>query len=142
MIPVDITVYLPDDVGRRAKDAEPKLNLSHLLRTAVEEELSRREAIGEALEGAEEVVVEMDDDYYVRFTGKEIVRGEGYTLGVDYAGHAAGYVLYLLEDERVVLCPDYGGYIILDDPTEFRPDSDEEYIEMMRALGLKAVVDL
>jgi post-segregation antitoxin (ccd killing protein) len=144
---VDITVYLPDEVGQRAKSAEPRINLSHLLREAVEEELDRREAVSKTLEGAEEITLDaVDDDWNshtIRFTGKEIVRGQGYTLGHRYAGHAASYRLYLLEDERLLVYgEDDGSYAILDDPDGFRPDDDGEYVEMMRALGHKPVVDL
>jgi post-segregation antitoxin (ccd killing protein) len=44
---VNITVYLPDDLGQRAKDAG--LPLSRLLRAAVEKELAERDESASAV---------------------------------------------------------------------------------------------
>lgn len=46
-----VTVYLPDSVYERAKEAGD-LNLSRMLRDAVEAELDRREPVVRELEGA------------------------------------------------------------------------------------------
>ena len=67
---MDITVYLPDEIGQRAKEHE--LNLSRLLRDAVTEELSRRGAVAETLKDSEVYEIELEGDagYYTgRITG-------------------------------------------------------------------------
>jgi len=51
---MDITVYLPDEIGERAK--KYGLNLSRMLRASVEEELNQLAELADTLSGMEEVV--------------------------------------------------------------------------------------
>jgi hypothetical protein len=67
---VDITVYLPDDLGQRAKEAN--LPFSRMLRDAVHDELDRRGAVENTLaKGIVEYEVELGDRTGV-ITGKHL----------------------------------------------------------------------
>src|SRR6266581_3784652 len=55
---MDITIYLPDELGQWAKDAG--LNLSQTLRSEVEAERHRRTAVDQTLESAGVVHLHVD----------------------------------------------------------------------------------
>jgi hypothetical protein len=89
---MDITVYLPDEIGERAKAAG--LKLSRLLRGAVVRELERRVAMEQSLEEHQEFTITTEDadgkPYLGRITGRAIaVSGD-----VD---------VYLTTDQRVLV---------------------------------------
>lgn len=126
---MDITVYLPDEIGQRAKDAG--LPLSRMLRRAVLDELGRLDALGT---GGDMEVVELDiegstGDYRARFVGREIAPA-----------------VYLHQDGRV-LWYDEGacGIHEIDDPVEGLRDvipREADYIEAVATLGLTPVVEI
>lgn len=62
-------LYLPDEIGERAKAADPDLNLSLLLRNAVVEELGRRERVAKTLKGAKEHELPLETEEGARYTG-------------------------------------------------------------------------
>ena len=131
---MDITVYLPDEIGKRAKKAG--LNLSGLLRTAVTEELEMIEARAETLNDPRTFDVGLEDEeghfYIGRVTGALIAQ-DGDTQ------------VFLTEDERVLLY-DYDNSKCrpIDDPESALRDAlgDGAYFEAMIALGETPVIDL
>jgi hypothetical protein len=135
--PVDITVYLPDEIGTRAKEAE--LPFSRMLRDAVEDELARREVIGQTLsDGIEEHEVDLDDVTGV-ITGK--------CLGVTDDGDAE---FYLTDDERLLVYDANRQQVSeVEDPEaelgewiEQSGKDTEVVASVMRKLGLKPRVRL
>ena len=135
---MQITVYLPDEIGEKAKGAG--LNLSGLLRTAVIDELERRRAMEATLDELVEYEVDMVDDegrsYIGRITGKRIAVG------------SRDEEVFVTDDERVLVYDpnDEGRRMCaeVEDPAEDLQtilDSDL-YVEAMSALGLKAIIDL
>lgn len=132
---MDITVYLPDDIGERAKAAD--LPFSRLLRGAVLEELEKRAALEETLEGARTVELEIEDPrrggvVTGRFTGREI-------------GGSGDATVYVTEDGRVLAYDEKRLRVQeVEDPAEELRDwlPEEEYFEAMSQLGLRPVVEL
>jgi hypothetical protein len=132
---MDITVYLPDELGQRAKTAE--LNLSRLLRDAVTDELERRAAVSSTLKDAQEYLLDLEDDegrsYVGRLTG----------VRLSAAGEFGG--VYLADDQRVLLHDSERGRLWeIDYPeTELRDHlDDDDYIDAMNALGHKPIIDI
>jgi hypothetical protein len=139
---VDITVYLPDELGARAKDAG--LNLSGMLREAVTETLDRRDVLAAARDDmAEQLVETLDGESPVRlrFTGKQLA-GDGDTT------------VWLLDDGRVLL-EDSQSYGTFDDAEAFADwvhawgprdnlgaSAEEALRGAVSALGIVPVVDL
>jgi post-segregation antitoxin (ccd killing protein) len=133
---MDITVYLPDDLGQWAKDAE--INLSQTLRGQIEAERDRREAIAKGLAKADVVRLlvwqqEQGRRYTARLHGVplHVIEGE--------AVHA-----YLGEDKKIYVYDRRDCSLVEDvDPGTLDewlgPDA---YIEAMTALGEEAEIDL
>lgn len=133
---MDITIYLPDALGRRAKHA--KLPLSRMLRDAVTEELERLATLAETLSRTETIRLELVDDnglgFIGRFRGTRIAEQDETTV-------------YLTEDERVVAHNRENAAHAIMDRMEAQNELDcwlegEAYIRAMSALGLKAIIDL
>jgi len=140
---MDITVYLPDEIGRWAKEHD--VNLSAMLREAVIEERQRREVVDI---GGESEVHELytEDDiggHTVRLHGKEIA----------YDGRHV--TAYLTEDGGVfVYHGDEQQLYELGDPADPNPDpgygkglrpwfdDDATYVGAMAAIGEKAIIDV
>jgi hypothetical protein len=132
---MDITVYLPDEIGERAKAAG--LNLSRLLRDAAQTELERRAVIATTLGQATEHLLDLEDEggtpYTGRITGTVIARDDSGTV-------------YLTTDERVILY-DFDKLEHWEIDFDFPEVSVEDqlgdlYVEVMRALGKNPVIDL
>jgi hypothetical protein len=134
---VDITVYLPDEIGAQAKAAD--LNLSRMLRDAVTDELDRRTTVETTLDGAHEIKFELVDDeggsYIGRITGRIIA---------DDSDRERGVCVYLTDDERIIAHSEYDGkYWQPDNAEDLRPHlSAGAYVDACKALGVDAVVDL
>ena len=131
---MDITVYLPEDIGQWAKTKN--LNLSRLLREAVERLRTEEQEMESTLKGAELVKLPVEDrdgrSYTLRFTG------------VALAEHRTGEV-YLTDDERVIVYDsDKSDYSVVEDAEEeLRGLLDfDAYIETMNSLGISPEVDL
>jgi hypothetical protein len=134
---VDFTVYLPDEIGQRAKEL-PRGTLSQLFRQAVIDELKRRNAVSETLNKGETYEVPLMDDegnhYEGRITGKEIAYEPLRDISV-----------YLTDDKRVIVHDgDNLQYRIIDDPVDqlrgWLPPA--LYADALYALGEKPVVHL
>jgi small nuclear ribonucleoprotein (snRNP)-like protein len=130
---VDITVYLPDDIGKRAKAAEPELNLSRLLRDAVTAELDRRARLAGTLKGAKEHELSLETDEGATYLGV--------LTGVEIAEN-----VYMTTDERLLIYDADRGQLHtyenydLDDLR--RELDDESYIAVCDALGETARVEV
>jgi post-segregation antitoxin (ccd killing protein) len=127
---VDITVYLPDEVGQWAKDA--KLNLSALLREAVIRERDSRMLFERMSDKAKVMLLQVEDregrSYTARLTGTPIAED-----------------VYVADDERVFYYDARRLDLVeIQDPEEeLRNYLDEgDYIEAMNALGIDPVVDV
>jgi hypothetical protein len=140
---VDVTVYLPDDIGARAR--EEKLKLSRMLRDAVTAELERRDAMTATLQDTEtyEVTLRHNDGAGLQYTGR--------ITGKLIAGNDPEIVaIYLTTDRRVlVVHADQGIYFRLDGDDKDLLDGllisgidQDEFLEACQALGLKPVIDL
>jgi hypothetical protein len=131
---MDITIYLPDELGERAKRAD--LNLSRMLRGQVEEELERRAAVAQTLDNPQTYELELEDpDTFRRYTGRVTGRKIAEDEQIE---------VFLTEDERVIV---YDGgrpdYRVLEDPEEeLRGLPAAEYASALSALGIKPVIDL
>jgi phage I-like protein len=132
---MNLNLYLPDDLGRSAKDAD--LPLSQLLRAAVVNELERRAAMTETLSKTTTHEVPLDDDegrYTGRITGAEIAANERNDVRV-----------FLTDDERVIV---HDGenlkHWVVEDPVEELHAwlDDDQYVAALRALGEEPVIDL
>jgi post-segregation antitoxin (ccd killing protein) len=125
---MNVNVYLPDDLGKRAKDAD--IPFSQLLRDAVVTELERREAMAQTLTKTETIQLELEDRdgnaYTGRFTGT-IIDGNDTSS------------IYLTDDERVIFYDSNKlEYWIIEDP-----ETDlEGWPNALSALGIKPVIDI
>ena len=135
---MNVNVYLPDDLGQRAKDAD--LPFSQLLREAVRDELRRRETVSETLEQVETYEIGLEDrdgyGYMGRITGKSIAYSE--TFGVQ---------VFLTNDERVIVYDErHLRHYELSDPVEdlrgWIGNDAAQYFSAVEALGEKPVIDL
>ena len=132
-----INVYLPDEIGDKAKEAG--LNLSRLLRSAVEDELSKLEAHEELLREADEVELSLLDDdgrrYTGRFIGSLIAGGRNCAVYFSEHNELGRRILVHDLDKDSVFC--------LDDPADLEDLLyPEDYIETMHALGETPVVSI
>ena len=133
-------LYLPDQLGERAKELE-RGRLSFLLQAAVREELERRDAVAETLSDVQthELAIENEETGYA-YTG----RVTGTVIARNYSGTQETRV-YLTDDERVLV---YDGqnlrYYVLEDPVEELRGwlDDENYAAALYAIGERPVVDL
>lgn len=142
--PVNITVYLPDDVGDRAKAA--KLNLSGILREAVTETLHQRAWLEAARDGMAEQRVETSDGRYgespviLRFTGKLLASDDGTTV-------------WLIEDGRVLVedperysefadAPEFADWVHEQGRDNLGANAEAALRNAVAALGITPVVDL
>lgn len=138
---MDITVYLPDEIGKWAKEHD--LGLSRMLRDAVAAEKRRLEA-GAALKAKAETylmsVAEPNDhggtDYY-------LARVHGRRIGAGTLNHGDVYV-YAGENGKLYVHNSADDSLVRDvDPGELRKYTDETaYVEAMRALGEEVVIDI
>src|SRR5258708_7410885 len=130
---VNVNVYLPDDLARRAKEA--KLPFSRLLREAVSIELERRKDVTETLQMSYETYLDLADGdghrYQGKLTGRQIAM-EGKIR------------VFVTDDERVLLYDgDVLGYRLIEDPVvDLRFLNRGAYVVAMQMLGLSPIVDL
>jgi hypothetical protein len=138
---MDITIYLPDELGKWAKEHD--LGLSRMLRDAVEDEKQRRDAEAALAEGAATHKLDVrepngyggSDDITVRLHGTLIAKQR-------ISGHGSTEV-YMGQDGKIYV-HDFQGELHRnvepDDLGEFVTGST--YIEAMRTLGAEPVVDV
>jgi hypothetical protein len=130
---VDITVYLPDELGRTAK-AEG-LKLSRLLRRAVEDELMRRKKMARTLKEPQTFELDMADEG-VGYIG----RIKGRRIATDRRGDVE---VYLTNDERL-LAYYRSALSVSEIAAEDLSDVLDApgYVEGCDALGIKPIIDL
>jgi post-segregation antitoxin (ccd killing protein) len=132
---MDITVYLPDELGKWAKEHE--LNLSRMLRDTLEDEKQRRDARAKVTaEGFERVeVYDSKRERDIAFQGRSIGRS-----------YAREYLEAWLtpKDAIAVYDADAHELCVFDDYSEFAtPDWPEDLIaEVADSLGEKYVEEL
>jgi hypothetical protein len=136
---MDITIYLPDDLGKWAKEHE--LPLSRMLREAVEAEQSRQLAIQNTLEEAGTTELEVEDDDGDSYTA----RIHGTLIAEQGGGSYPGVYVYLGKDENVYVYEESSGKLYRDvahsDLRDWLPD-DAAYSDSMRALGEDVIIDI
>ncbi len=135
---MDITIYLPDDLGRWAK--EHQLHLSRMLREAVEVEKQRREASAEA--ATHELAVSGPGDQ--GGTGDYTARLHGVLIATQHLSGHGSVNVYAGEDDKMYVHNTADGQLYRDvEPEQLRRYVDEPtYIEAMRALGEDVVIDI
>lgn len=139
---MDITVYLPDDLGKWAKERE--LNLSRMLREAVEAEKRRREVVAGL--AAEATIHELAarEPSELAGDGPDIdVRLHGTLIAEQsVSGHGSTEV-YMGQDGKIYV-HDFQGELHRDvepdDLGEFVTGS--AYIKVMHAIGQVPVIDV
>jgi hypothetical protein len=138
---MDITVYLPDGLGKRAKDAG--INLSATLRAAVADELDRRDAMEKLADGAKVYHLDLQTPDGASFTGR--------ITGKLLAETDRSKGVYATDDGRIIIYDrddlDYSAHDAdSDDDTlaemlsEMLPVDDA--VAVLARLGRKATVDL
>jgi len=135
---VDITIYLPDDLGTWAKERE--LNLSRMLRGAVEAERHRRQAIGAALAEADTIDLDAEDDDGTGYTA----RIHGTLIAAQGGSTYPGVYVYLGKDEQVYVYDETSGKLHRNiEPDDLRELADEAtYVQAMHAIGQVPVIDV
>ena len=140
---MNLTVYLPDELGRRAKEAE--LPFSRLLRDAVSEELQRAAELERLNEGSEAEmktyklkVGKGDKLWLARFKGIRIAATDNLDI---YRTENSEIVLYNCHDRRFNIIPVGLDIEISEFLKEIAP-SEDEYVQIASKLGLIAIVDV
>jgi len=128
---MDITVYLPDQLARRAKEAT-NLNLSRMLRDALTQHFHEEDTVDKTLEHAKKITLTLEDD-------------EGRPYGGQFEGTELAEDVYLTSEGSVLLYdPHRSRYSIAENPEEdLRSElKEEDYIAVMHALGITPTVAL
>ena len=136
---MDVTVYLPDEIRAQAKEAG--MNLSRMLRNAVESELKHRSAMEEIAGEAEEHLLHLETPDGESF--------EGRVMGTLLCENGKGDQVFVTDDERlIVYYPNQSKYHVLENDEEALRETlgnlcdFDEYISAMAQLGFTATVDL
>ncbi len=135
---MDITVYLPDELGTWAREHD--LHLSRMLREAVEIEKRRRDA--SAALAAETTTHELAVSE-PGGAGDYTARLHGVLIATQHLG-GGSIDVYAGEDDKMYLHYTADGRLRRDvEPEQLRQYVDEPtYIKAMRALGEDAVIDI
>ena len=135
---MDITIYLPDDLGKWAK--EHNLGLSRMLRDAVEAERQRQNAVAETLASAETHDLTVEDDDGNPYTA----RLHAALIAEQDSGVARDVYAYLGKDELVYVYDERASKLYRGVSTEELRDwlYDDQYAAAMRALGEEVVIDV
>jgi hypothetical protein len=136
---MDITIYLPDEIGKWAKEND--LGLSRMLREAVEDEKRRREAA--AALAAEAGTYELaarepgeGPDITVRFHGTLIARQ-------DVSDGMASTDVYRGKDGKIYVHDFLSEFYRDLEPEELRKHVGESaYVQAMHAIGQVPVIDV
>jgi hypothetical protein len=131
---MNLTVYLPDELGTLARNAD--LPLSRTLREAVQTERRRREAVAATMGKA--------GVYQADVAGEQ---GQGFTIRVHGSLTASSGTVraFIGHDEQLFAhdSADGGTMHYLDDPAELDQLLElDAYIAAMHALGLRPVIDV
>lgn len=142
---MDITVYLPDELGNWARDHD--LHLSRMLCEAVEAEKRRREAsaaLAAETTTHELAVSEPGSPGGTGGTGDYTARLHGVLIATQHLGGGGSIDIYAGEDDKMYVHYTADGRLRRDvEPEQLRQYVDEPtYITAMRALGEDAVIDI
>jgi post-segregation antitoxin (ccd killing protein) len=136
---VDITVYLPAELGAWAK--ANRLNLSGTLRAAVEAEQERRRAVEATLADAKTTDLTVDDDEGYSYTAR--IHG---VLIADQVSHGSedAVEVYLGRDGKIYVYQVHQSKLWRGVPANtLRHWLDNgPYVAAMRALGEEVVIDI
>jgi len=135
---MDITVYLPDDLGSWAKDN--KVNFSATLRAAIEDQRKQQAAVATALKDASTHDLSIAEDatgksYTARLHGILIAGELGNDTSVVFLGKDELIYVYDAENSRL-----YDGVQVSDLRNWLTRDAD--YARAMLALGEPVVIDV
>jgi hypothetical protein len=133
---VNITIYLPDELGEWAKQNE--LGLSRMLRAAVEAEKERQATVAATLSGVDAHNLTVEDGEGRTFTA----RLHGALIAEDHSG--IDVYVYLGKDQKVYVYDERRSRLEHDVETEALRDwlNDGPYAEAMHALGEEVVIDI
>jgi hypothetical protein len=138
---MDITVYLPDELGNWARDHD--LPLSRMLREAVEIEKRRRDA--SAALAAETTTHELavSEPGSPGGAGDYTARLHGVLIATQHLGGGSSIDVYAGEDDKMYVHYTADGRLRRDvEPEQLRQYVDEPtYIQAMRALGEDVIID-
>jgi hypothetical protein len=138
---MDITVYLPDETGKWAKEHD--LPLSRMLRDAVDAERKRREALaGTRGEATTYELAALEPDGNGGFD-KFTARVHGTLIGRQSRGIRGSVDVYQGEDGKLYV-HDHDGQLYRDvDPHHLSDHLDKSaYVQAMRALCEEPVIDI
>jgi hypothetical protein len=139
---MNVNVYLPDELGARAKEAE--LPFSQLLQGAVLQELERIATVQKTLTEPEVYELYLEDREGRSYKG----RVTGALIAEIYEGPRHGVQAYLTADERVIIYDGEKQYFeVEDDDVEealrgWLGNDPAAYTDACEALGIDAVIDL
>lgn len=97
-----INAYLPDDIGKQAKDAE--LPLSGMLRQAVQDELLRREAVAHLTQAFRVFELDLENDigrYTGRLTGVQLDENVYFTDDERLIYHDQNKVIEITNEDNI-----------------------------------------
>lgn len=131
---MNITIYLPDEIAERAKSRKDII-LSRILREALAELFEREDTMAKTLDGAKEIVLDLEDHEGRRYKGR--------IQGTKIAG-SDNVEVFLTDENVVVYEPDRLMFNVCEEPESELRDllRESDYIEAMIALGIEPIVDL
>ena len=135
-------VYLPDDLGQRAKDAG--INLSSTLRDAITKELAHRDELAKAVDGMVPQSIESTggdgNAAVLRFTGKQLA-ADGAGAGVYQT--AKGEILLIAEDYYMhfISAEEFGDFVSAENRNNLGRDAEEMLSEAAVELGAPRVIE-
>ena len=135
---MDITVYLPDELGKWAKDHD--LPLSRMLRDAADHERQRQQTITSTLADAETHDLTVEDDDGNPYTA----RLHGTLIAQEEHGPNHDTYVYVGKDEAIYIYHEPSSKLHQDADHDDLRDwlSDDPYAAAMRALGEDVVIDI
>ena len=132
---MDITIYLPDELGQQAK-ADSNVNLSRMLRDALVTYYQEVDTVDATLTNATEYTLKLEDEEGRSYKGR---------ITATRIADSGLLEVFLTDEENVVLYDaDKAEYWVIEDPEEELKDSldQDAYLDVMAALGRDPVVDL
>lgn len=131
---MDITIYLPDDIGQRAKAQD--VNLSRLLRDALAAQFAEEDAMAKLLEDPQEIKLQLENREGIIYTGR--------ITGTQIAGNDHVEVFLTSRQNVVVYDIDHKKYYTEDQDGDLEDlvNDPDVYLEAMTALDRDAEIDL
>ncbi len=131
---MDITIYLPDELGTRAKSE--RVNLSAMLRAALTKHFMEVDAMNDTLKGAQPVLLELEDKdgrpFHGKITGTLLAEWNNISIYLTDTGKVLAYDADK-PSYQVIANPEAALRGVLD---------DDGYSDVMDALGIVPTIDL